>query len=74
MKLLVMLVSLSLSAPVLAGLTETPPVDTGFDTLDAYHVEGTVEYLIKDRLSQRCYLYRGNEEELQKLEPTACPK
>lgn len=70
MKLLVMLVSLSLSAPVFAGLTETPPVDTGFDVL------GTIEadYLIKDRLTQRCYLYRGNEEELEKLEPTACPK
>lgn len=70
MKLLVMLVSLSLCAPVFAGLQPAPPVDTGFDVL------GTIEddYLIRDRLSQRCYLYRGNEEELEKLEPHACPE
>lgn len=73
MKLHAMLVSLMFCASVNAGMKETPPVDTGFDTLRTYAVEGDTEYVIRDRLTQRCYLYRGDENELRLLEPAPCP-
>lgn len=74
MRLHVTLASLLLSLSVSAGIGKSIPTpDTGFTVLAYYQVEGALEYVLQDRLTQRCYLYQGDDNTVKKLEQITCP-